>query len=401
MKIALNITVALLLLCLSLHLQAADLSSAYKAMRLGDFNGAAEIFTSAAADGSVEAQYQLGKLYLVGRGVAKDEALARKWLEEAARQNEPNAQYTLALLLLASGETEEARNWLQQATALGNRRAQSELEKLTTTNAPVSQDSLSGDIAQQWRRAALACDTKSLQQLLEKGAPVNARDDHNRGALYYLVACHSTDAIRLLLDHGVDVNNIDHYGESPLTMAVKQGDSATIKLLLAAGADTRVTTRSGDSLLHLAVLSHSVSALEVLLEKGVPSAALNTDGYTPLDLAMLLQDKAAAQTLSRVGATHGARWQASQGNTGGSIADYLATKDKADTQDIWQLARQAAVQDQAEVLGELLERHGSGAHHTAGCAGPNPVDVYGRSNQHGCHAGSGGSGREPGSIQQG
>jgi hypothetical protein len=75
MKGALGGSLALLLVCFSTLLQAADLSGAYKAMRMGNFNEAAGIFASAAADGAVEAQYQLGKLYLVGRGVRK----MRRW----------------------------------------------------------------------------------------------------------------------------------------------------------------------------------------------------------------------------------------------------------------------------------------------------------------------------------
>jgi hypothetical protein len=42
-----------------------------------------------------EAQYGLGFLYLNGKGVPKDEALAVAWMLKAAEQGETNAQYNL------------------------------------------------------------------------------------------------------------------------------------------------------------------------------------------------------------------------------------------------------------------------------------------------------------------
>ncbi|MDH5171588.1 MAG: sel1 repeat family protein, partial [Gammaproteobacteria bacterium] len=191
----------LLLLCWSaLPLQASDLADAYTAMRRGDFTAAAGVFESAADAGSVEAQYQLGKLYMVGRGVDKDETLARKWLDQAARSGEANAQYTLGLLLLRGSEQEQGREWLQQAANQGHERARAELGKLPAA-------ALQGSSVEQWQQAALGCDMQALTRLLQAGAPVSALDEYHRNALYYLVACDSLPGMRLLMDHGIDVNN--------------------------------------------------------------------------------------------------------------------------------------------------------------------------------------------------
>ena len=65
-----SLTAAMLLIALlwlALPVRSAELANAYSAMRQGDFARAAGIFEAAAEAGSVEAQYQLGKLYLVGR----------------------------------------------------------------------------------------------------------------------------------------------------------------------------------------------------------------------------------------------------------------------------------------------------------------------------------------------
>ncbi|MGH6866076.1 MAG: tetratricopeptide repeat protein [Methyloceanibacter sp.] len=49
--------------------------------------------------GNAEAQYQLGRLYLTGEGVAKNPSLAANWLAMAARKQHPASQATLGELL--------------------------------------------------------------------------------------------------------------------------------------------------------------------------------------------------------------------------------------------------------------------------------------------------------------
>ena len=48
--------------------------------------------------GNVNAQVQLGVIYLTGDGVAKDDAEAVKWLRKAAEQDSPLAERYLCLL---------------------------------------------------------------------------------------------------------------------------------------------------------------------------------------------------------------------------------------------------------------------------------------------------------------
>ena len=57
---------------------------------------AAEWFRKAAELGDFAAQRNLGYLYLKGKGVEKDNAEARKWLEKAAAQGDSYAQELLA-----------------------------------------------------------------------------------------------------------------------------------------------------------------------------------------------------------------------------------------------------------------------------------------------------------------
>ena len=51
-----------------------------------------------AEKGLASAQYMLGRRYLYGDGIAKDEEQARRWLEKAAAQGDLDAQATLLVL---------------------------------------------------------------------------------------------------------------------------------------------------------------------------------------------------------------------------------------------------------------------------------------------------------------
>ena len=73
----------------------------------------------AALGGHARAQCELGRLHLLGRGVARDPAIARMWLESAAAQREPSAQYELGMLALEAGAegAEVAARWFALASA--------------------------------------------------------------------------------------------------------------------------------------------------------------------------------------------------------------------------------------------------------------------------------------------
>lgn len=61
----------------------------------GDYASAARIFQRLASQGDADAQYNLGVLYMNGRGVAQDDFQAVKWYQSAAAQGNWNAQTNL------------------------------------------------------------------------------------------------------------------------------------------------------------------------------------------------------------------------------------------------------------------------------------------------------------------
>lgn len=64
----------------------------------GDYASAARNFQSLAMQGDANAQYNLGVLYMNGRGVAQDDFQAVKWYQSAAAQGNWNAQTNLGLM---------------------------------------------------------------------------------------------------------------------------------------------------------------------------------------------------------------------------------------------------------------------------------------------------------------
>ncbi|WP_292965235.1 tetratricopeptide repeat protein [Nitrosomonas sp.] len=81
------------------------------------------LFLEKAKKGNADAQYQLGILYLTGKGTLQDFSEASKWFISAAEQNHPLAQYELGLLYqIGQGvemDNEKSYMWLNLAAAAG------------------------------------------------------------------------------------------------------------------------------------------------------------------------------------------------------------------------------------------------------------------------------------------
>lgn len=81
------------------------------------------LFLEKAKKGNADAQYQLGILYLTGKGTLQDFSEASKWLAAAAEQNHPLAQYELgSLYQIGQGvemDNEKSYTWFNLAAAAG------------------------------------------------------------------------------------------------------------------------------------------------------------------------------------------------------------------------------------------------------------------------------------------
>lgn len=101
--------------------QASDnpMADAKTALDTGDFKTAAEILRHLASQGDSSAQINLAMLYLDGKGVPRDEAMAATLLEQSARQGNASAAMNLGIMFRngqgVAKDPERAYMWLQMA----------------------------------------------------------------------------------------------------------------------------------------------------------------------------------------------------------------------------------------------------------------------------------------------
>jgi len=102
----------------------ADFQAGLDAYQKGDYPGAAKEWRPLAEQGDPEAQYNMGLLYLDGKGVPQSPAEAANWFRRAAEQDYEKAQHNLGAMY-GSGQGVkrdyiQAYKWLNICAAKGN-----------------------------------------------------------------------------------------------------------------------------------------------------------------------------------------------------------------------------------------------------------------------------------------
>lgn len=104
---------------------AADLKSAESAYKKKDYATALKEFAPAAEQGNAEAETYLGRMYLLGQGVATDREKAVKLLTAAAEQGNADSQFFLGTIyFLPHKDIPQGLMWLRLSAEQGNQDAQ-------------------------------------------------------------------------------------------------------------------------------------------------------------------------------------------------------------------------------------------------------------------------------------
>jgi TPR repeat protein len=104
---------------------AADLETATRAYHQGDYATAVKEFTALAEQGQADAQLILGKMYMLGQGVARDSDRATHWYRAAAEQGNVDAQFFLgAMYVIPQTNVAEGLTWLRRSAEQGMQDAQ-------------------------------------------------------------------------------------------------------------------------------------------------------------------------------------------------------------------------------------------------------------------------------------
>ena len=112
---------ALALVTLLVAPTRAGINEGVAAWKRGDHVTVLREFRPLAEQGNARAQYYLGRMYLQGRVVARDEAEAEKWYRAAAERGDAKAQNVLGILYAegqgVARDLVEAYRWFTLAAA--------------------------------------------------------------------------------------------------------------------------------------------------------------------------------------------------------------------------------------------------------------------------------------------
>jgi uncharacterized protein len=121
-------------------LSAADFAKGLSAYNKGDYNTAAKEWRPEAEEGDAQAQFNLGLLYVDGKGVPQDPGEAAKWFRRSAEQGYTQAQHNLgAMYGTGQGvrrDYVEAYKWMNICAASGNAGCVTQRDLLATKLKP-------------------------------------------------------------------------------------------------------------------------------------------------------------------------------------------------------------------------------------------------------------------------
>jgi TPR repeat protein len=178
-----------------------DATAAY---RRGDYRAALALFRPLAESGNATAQVYLGNMYREGRGVAKDDEEALKWLLKAAEQGNAGAQDNVGFMYGTgrgvARDDVQAVQWYRKAAEQGNPVAQCNLgEMYRDARGGLPQDDVQ---AVAWYRKAAergsALGQRNLGEMYHQGRGV-PKDDAAAAEWLQKAAKQGDDKARTLL----------------------------------------------------------------------------------------------------------------------------------------------------------------------------------------------------------
>jgi tetratricopeptide (TPR) repeat protein len=134
-----------------------------------------------------------------------------------------------------------------------------------------------------------------VQQLLQQGANIEAKDKYDRTALMIAVIDGKTNVVKLLLDKGANIEAKatapPYDGDTALIRAFYEGRSEMVKLLLDRGANIEARNKAGDTALITAAGNGHTEIVKLLLDKGANIEAKNNHELTALHWAKVNEKK--------------------------------------------------------------------------------------------------------------
>jgi len=92
----------------------------------------------------------------------------------------------------------------------------------------------------EWERAARSGNVEALEQMLDAGVDIDAKDAQNQTALMLAAAEGHVGAVSLLASRGAGLDHAAKYHLTALMLAIVRGHGQVARALAAAGADPRI-----------------------------------------------------------------------------------------------------------------------------------------------------------------
>ena len=126
---------------------------------------------------------------------------------------------------------------------------------------------------------------ETVVDLLDRGVPIDTKDDEGNSLLYWAAKGGHVTTVRLLIRRGCDVDSVDGSGLTPLHWAAALGQTKAVQEIIRNSANKSVVARVFGTPLHQAALSGHVETVEAMLAEGCPIDVVNSDGRTALHFA--------------------------------------------------------------------------------------------------------------------
>jgi ankyrin repeat protein len=136
------------------------------------------------------------------------------------------------------------------------------------------------------RKAAQDGNMQSVQDLLEKGANVNAKDETGKTVLHWVApARDNPEMVKVLIAKGADVNAKDNAGDTALMIASSQSNPGIVTALLEAGAEVNAQNKVGGTALMAAGFRANLEEIKILLLNNADRKIKDKKGRTAFDVA--------------------------------------------------------------------------------------------------------------------
>jgi len=218
-------------------------------------------------------------------------------LIEAAR----NADIAKMQEALSAGADPNYRDQRGATPLIGLLRASSRTVSTGTTEVSVDGD---GDITKASfimitsSRSLTEGERSVVENLLNSGADINARDKTGATALMYAAAFADKPYVELLLERQADPSMVDMMGSSSLQWAAGTGKADVIQLLLDHGCDPNIARpMDGATALMMEACFGSAESVQALISGGADVHVRASDGKTALDGAREAGNEATAAIL--------------------------------------------------------------------------------------------------------